>query len=301
MKLVRAKKGYRKVGDKYLLAKKCTKCGRWLVASTVNFHRSKDQKYGLQATCKECRKNEYRARNNPANTDPNITKVCTICGREFPATEEYFCKHKNGKYGLYSQCKECKVEHDRQYRQEHKDKLNERSRQYYQEHKDKRAEYNRQYRQEHKDKLNEYNRQYRQEHKDKLAEYHIQYHQEHKDKINERSRQWWKNNPDKVAEKNRQWRENNTDKMAEYNKRRNKKRRQARIDAIIAQKRAEYEAERASLVAEKTCKCCGRTLPASEFYANKQNKDHLGSYCKECHKKKGQENYYHNLETKGWA
>ena len=81
----------------------------------------------------------------------------------------------------------------------------------------------------------------------------------------------------------------------------NEKKRRKRIDAIIAQKRAEYEAERAPLVAEKTCRCCGRTLPASEFYANKKSKDHLGSYCKECHKKKGQENYYHNLETKGWA
>ena len=47
MKLVRAKEGYRKVGDKYLLAKKCTVCGKWLVASTNNFHRSKSCKYGL--------------------------------------------------------------------------------------------------------------------------------------------------------------------------------------------------------------------------------------------------------------
>ena len=54
MKLVRAKKGYRKVGDKYLLAKKCTKCGEWLVANTVNFHKAKKGKYGLQSKCKEC-------------------------------------------------------------------------------------------------------------------------------------------------------------------------------------------------------------------------------------------------------
>ena len=47
MKLVRAKEGYRKVGDKWLIAKKCGKCGRWLVASTVNFHKSKSGKYEL--------------------------------------------------------------------------------------------------------------------------------------------------------------------------------------------------------------------------------------------------------------
>ena len=92
MKLVRAKEGYRKVGDKYLLAKKCTKCGKWKVASTVNFHRNKRGKYGLLAECKECRNNKQRARNNPVNTDPSITKVCTTCGRTFPATVEYFHK-----------------------------------------------------------------------------------------------------------------------------------------------------------------------------------------------------------------
>ena len=203
MKLVRAKEGYRKVGDKYLLAKKCTKCGRWLVTSTANFH-----------------------------------------------------KFKKGRYGLAYECKKCK---------------------------------------------NKRNRQWVKDNKDKIAENNRQYYREHKDEIVERNRQWKKDNKDKAAEYNRQWVKDNPDKVAEINKRRNKKRRQARIDAIIAQKRAEYEAERAPLVAEKTCKCCGRTLPASEFYANKKSKDHLGSYCKECHKKKGQENYYHNLETKGWA
>lgn len=256
MKLVRAKEGYRKVGDKYLLAKKCTTCGRWLVANTVNFYKNKTCKYGLRGECKECTSNKNKDKNNSVNTDPNITKVCTVCGREFPATLEYFRKNKAGKYGLDTQCKEC------------------------------RAEKNRQWRKDNKDEIAEYNRQYYQEHKDKVTEYHRQYHQEHKDKIAEYYRQWRENNPDKVAEKSR---------------RQNEKRRQARIDAIIAQKRAEYEAERAPLVAEKTCRCCGRTLPASEFYANKKSKDHLGSYCKECHNKKMLEKYYHNLETKGWS
>ena len=35
--------------------KKCTKCGRWLVASTVNFHKDKRYKYNLTSQCKECR------------------------------------------------------------------------------------------------------------------------------------------------------------------------------------------------------------------------------------------------------
>ena len=190
--------------------KRCNKCGRWLVASTVNFHKSKKCKYGLQNYCKECK---------------------------------------------------------RQWHQDNKEELN---------------EYNRQWKENNPDKVAKHNRKWRENNLDKITEYKKQYYQIHKEEI---------------LENKRQWRENNPDKVAEYNK----KRRQARIDAIIAQKRAEYEAERAPLVAEKTCKCCGRTLPASEFYANKNSKDHLASDCKECAKKKSQERYYHNLETKGWA
>lgn len=36
---------------------------------------------------------------------------CTKCGREFPATLEFFHKQKTGKYGLSSRCKDCKKEY----------------------------------------------------------------------------------------------------------------------------------------------------------------------------------------------
>ena len=35
--------------------KKCTKCGRWLVASTDNFNRNKSKKDGLNTECKKCK------------------------------------------------------------------------------------------------------------------------------------------------------------------------------------------------------------------------------------------------------
>ena len=43
--------------------KKCNKCGRWLVASTVNFHREKAGKYGIRATCKECKNSQNKQYN----------------------------------------------------------------------------------------------------------------------------------------------------------------------------------------------------------------------------------------------
>ena len=38
-----------------------------------------------------------------------MMKTCTTCKKTKPATPEYFYRQKNGKYGLSSQCKECKL------------------------------------------------------------------------------------------------------------------------------------------------------------------------------------------------
>ena len=48
--------------------KKCNKCGRWLVANTVNFYRDKNGKYGLVSRCKRCRA-EYDSRHYFKNKD----------------------------------------------------------------------------------------------------------------------------------------------------------------------------------------------------------------------------------------
>ena len=52
--------------------KKCTKCGRWLVVSTVNFNKNKTGKYGLRGRCKECDK-QYRQDNKE-----KITFICFL-------------------------------------------------------------------------------------------------------------------------------------------------------------------------------------------------------------------------------
>ena len=49
--------------------KRCTKCGEWLVASTYNFNKMKNGKYGLQPKCNKCRK-EYRNANKEKTSKP---------------------------------------------------------------------------------------------------------------------------------------------------------------------------------------------------------------------------------------
>ena len=47
--------------------KKCNKCGEWLVASSINFHKHKSGKYGLKGQCKECFKEYYEENKDKIN------------------------------------------------------------------------------------------------------------------------------------------------------------------------------------------------------------------------------------------
>lgn len=49
-----------------------------------------------------------------------IKKVCTKCYIEYPATAEYFCKEKGGKYGVKAQCKVCQAIRGKLYSKEHR-------------------------------------------------------------------------------------------------------------------------------------------------------------------------------------
>lgn len=192
MKLVRAKEGYRKVGDKYLLAKKCTCCGRWLVASTVNYHRNKGCKYGLKNVCKQCA-NKYSKQYHKAN-------------------------------------KEKITEYNKQYREANKDKLAERRKQYYQANKEKEAERHKQYYEDNKDKIAEKHKQWRETNKDKIAKYSKQYHEANKEKRNkynkQYNKQYYKDNKEKIAEWGKQYRQSPQGQVVQFNarnKRRHKK------------------------------------------------------------------------------
>ena len=303
MKLVRAKEGYRKVEDKYLLAKKCTKCGRWLVASTENFHKDKTSKYGLRAQCKKC----YNNKNNSANTDPKITRACTTCGKEFPATTEYFHKSKCGKHGLKAECKFCiaekNFEKDDDYPVNTDPKITKvctkcgkrlpATTEYF--YKQRMGKFG--LTPECKECLGE-----RKKATDNSVNTDPNILQRcttcgkrlpatteyfYKSKVGKYGLQ----NECKECHSRRNWEWRHKEELAQ---------RQALLEAhrkkMDEEKARKIEA-RKPLVAEKTCSKCGKTKPASEFHANARSKDHLSSQCKECANAKAREIYYHKLET----
>jgi hypothetical protein len=85
----------------------CSSCKKDFPATAEHFHRSKIGKHGLMAVCKVCQSNIQKAKNNPANDDPRITKRCSKCGLDLPATLNFFHREKAGFYGVRSICKRC--------------------------------------------------------------------------------------------------------------------------------------------------------------------------------------------------
>ena len=169
--------------------KRCTKCGRWLVANTINFRKNKTGKYGLKSCCKTCGKaqdKEYRERNK-------------------------------------DDIKERRKEYDKKYREANKDKIAERHKQYYEANKDKiretRKGYNKKYYEANKDKKKEYNKKWYEQNKNKIKENSKKYYEANKDKINERAKKynkkWYEQNKDKMKEHNKKYYEANKDKINE--------------------------------------------------------------------------------------
>jgi hypothetical protein len=93
------------------------------------------------------------------------TKICTKCGKELPATIEYFYKDTTVKSGLHASCKTCKSE---------------RSEKAYLKNKEKILKQQAKYKQEHKKQISEYGKKYHQEHKEQIAERLRKYYQNNK-------------------------------------------------------------------------------------------------------------------------
>jgi len=80
----------------------------------------------------------------------NMIKMCTRCGKEFPATEEYFYKQGGKRKGLDPSCKKCK-EYNKQYREKNKEKISNQRKQYREKNREKISNQRKQYREKNKE------------------------------------------------------------------------------------------------------------------------------------------------------
>jgi 5-methylcytosine-specific restriction endonuclease McrA len=129
------------------------------------------------------------------------TKICTGCGRELPATLEYFNRKGRGNNDLRWKCKDCekayraankehKQDVDRAYRESHKEEL-----------RIKKAEYNR----THKEQLLETWHKWRDRNEGRYLQYQHEYATNRKDGKREYDKQYRKRNLGRIVARQKRW------------------------------------------------------------------------------------------------
>ena len=129
-------------------------------------------------------------------------KLCTKCGVWKPLEE--FNKHKRGKYGRRAECKECKKEYQKQWRENNKEHRKEYQKQW--------RENNPNYQKQWHLNNSEQQKQYREANKEKKKEYDKQYR---KDNV-EHYKQYRKDNVEHKREYDKQRRENEKENNLQY-------------------------------------------------------------------------------------
>ena len=156
------------------IIKKCIKCGRLLVANTINFPRRKDSKDGLRNYCKECNKEiGRRYREEHKDELANYKK-------EYMKTEKAKESHRKAskKYRESENGREKRNE----YNKKHKEEMTNYQKEWYENNKDISLERSKKhYKNNRKQKLN-YQKQYYKDNKDSVLEYRKEYHKKNPDK-----------------------------------------------------------------------------------------------------------------------
>ena len=134
--------------------KRCSKCGEWLVACSVNFYKQKRGKYGLQVYCKKCKAEQQK---------------------QWREQNKERCRELKKRWDKNN--KDKKAEHDKKYRESHKEQLSEKKKLYYEKNKEYLSKYKKRYHelnreirikkskenyQKNKERILQHNKQYRQ-------------------------------------------------------------------------------------------------------------------------------------------
>jgi 5-methylcytosine-specific restriction endonuclease McrA len=170
------------------------------------------------------------------------TKICKKCGRELPATTEFFYRDSRWKELFRSPCKECcaaKVD------------------------KEKRAEYMKEFNATHKEYLSEYHHNYNIKNNEKAKAYKKTF----KEYFTEWHREYVRRNKEKVMTKQREWEIKNREKRNEGGRVHNAKRR--------AQKQASGGVVTASDIRKQYKNQRGKCYWCGEKVENKYHVDHV--------------------------
>lgn len=151
-----------------------------------------------------------------------LTKVCTNCGRELPATTEYFYIRKDNKDGLRNDCKACHNERSRQYRENNKDKLLDYNRKYYIENNKQILQKKKEYYEQNKDSILKNTHEYRKNNKGLVVEARKRCYQNNKEVVKRKRVEYYQKNKAVVLEKDKVYKKKYRERYRTYHRKRKK-------------------------------------------------------------------------------
>ena len=148
--------------------------------------------------------------------------ACSVCGKVYPITPEYFPWDKKHNCRAAKKCKDCYNAHTRKvyaehperkakYRLEHRDDLNKKKHEYYLKNKEKWNARSKKYYEENKDRLHACTNQWRKNHPEKVKQYTRKRYEKNREHMLFVAQRWKNNNRDRV---NIKWQQREAKKKA---------------------------------------------------------------------------------------
>lgn len=161
--------------------KQCKKCLQCYPATPDFFHRRKESKDGLRASCIAC---EQPDRLRPMELTPKGMRRCAQCEKWFPDNREFF--HSRGGGILKSVCKKCRSAINRKYYSTHLEV----KQRYQREHRAEIRERMRRWSTDNKEVLMSKRKQWYQLHLEDRKAYEQRYRREHLEYIRAKNKRW---------------------------------------------------------------------------------------------------------------
>ena len=215
-----------------------------------------------------------------------MSKICAKCKQEKPLTAEYFFKQSNNKDGFEGQCKQCRKEYKKKWKENNREHVREVDKIWYEKNKERRSEYNKQW-----DKDNaEHRKRLRREWQKENHKYNPEY-----------PKQWKLKNKDKIKAWSKKWRENNSDKI-----RRDKQKRKALLKKLPSQLSVEQwnivlnyfnnECAYCGISEEEHLEKYGQRLHQEHFaplvYGGEYTHNNIITSCRSCNSSKSNKDFF---------
>lgn len=204
--------------------------------------------------------------------DPNnqLTKVCSRCGEEKPATTEYFGIRKRRPDGLHIWCRKCEKAYQAEYREANRERVEATAKEWAEANKEKMAAYKKQWAAENAEHLKQQRHGRYEANKDEILAEQAKYRAENPEKVKASRRAEYQRNREKYVARAKAWSEANIEKVREYRKSRGERRSPAQL-RLKSQKRRTAKANKPNTWTEQQwlhcldyfsgcCAVCGRPL-----------------------------------------